>query len=163
MAAAALGLLLPALAAAAAGWNTRPAPDTRATPWAVVKSDGGDELALYRDGEGKVRLRLWLHGTFATLAPRQCPTFQVDADKPPHHATLDRDCHVEAREALVDLGIIQNRALTSAAVDQIMNGERIHVRFRRADGGYQETVFPLKRSSAAIRRALGRDVRVRER
>ena len=157
----ALGALLPTLVAAAA-WNVRPAPEARANPWAVVQSAGGDELALYRDADGQVHLRLTLAGTFAALAPKHCPTFQIDTRQPPHHGTLDRDCHVARKQALVDLGVIENRALTSPAVDQLMNGEQIEFRYRRAEGGYNETVFPLKRSSVAIRRALGRDVRVRE-
>ena len=62
---------------------------------------------------------------------------------------------------MIDLGTVRNRVLVSAAVDQLMNGTQIEFRYVSEDGGYHEADFPLKGSSAAIRRALGRDVRVR--
>jgi hypothetical protein len=157
---AALALLLP-LAASAALWNVRPAPEAKAYPWAVVSSAAGDELAVYRGKDNQVHLRFSIAGTFNRLAPSHCPTFQFDGASPLYHLPLDQTCHVDKKHALIDLGAVRNRVLVSAAVDQLMNGTQIEFRYQSADGGYHEADFPLKGSSAAIRRALGRDVRVR--
>jgi len=157
-----LALLLP-FAATAALWNVRPGPDAKATPWAVVSSAGGDELAVFRDKNNEVHLRFSIAGTFNRLAPRHCPTFQFDAAQPLYHLAIEESCHIDSKHALIDLGTVRNRVLVSAAVDQLMNGTRIEFRYVSADGGYHEADFPLKGSSLAIRRALGRDVRVRAR
>lgn len=155
-----LALLLP-FAATAALWNVRPAPDAKAMPWAVVSSAGGDELAVFRDKDNQVRLRFSIAGTFNRLAPKHCPTFQFDAVPTLYHLPLEQGCRVDSKHALIDLGTVRNRVLVSAAVDQLMNGTHIEFRYVSADGGYHEADFPLKGSSLAIRRALGRDVRVR--
>ncbi len=159
------GLLLLALAlplvASAAAWNVRPAPQPKGYPWAVVSSARGDELAVYRDKDSGIRLRLSVAGTFNRLAPRHCPTFQFDAAQPLFHMALDEGCHIDKKLALIELGIVRNRVLVSAAVDQLMNAKQIEFRYVSADGGYHEVDFPLQGSSQAIRRALGRDVRVR--
>lgn len=157
---ATLALLLP-LAASAALWNVRPAPQAKASPWAVVSSTAGDELAVYRDKYNHVHLRLSIAGTFMRLAPKHCPTFQFDSVQPLYHLPLDERCHIDKKHAVIDLGTVRNRVLVSAAVDQLMNGTQIEFRYVSEDGGYHEADFPLKGSSAAIRRALGRDVRVR--
>lgn len=155
-----LALALP-FAATAALWNLRPAPEAKANPWAVVSSTGGDELAVFRDKNNLVHLRFSIAGTFNRLAPSQCPTFQIDAAQPLYHLAVDQSCHIDNKHALIDLGAVRNRVLVSAAVDQLMNGTEIAFRYVSADGAYHEADFPLTGSSQAIRRALGRDVRVR--
>ena len=155
-----LALALP-FAATAALWNLRPAPEAKGTPWAVVSSIGGDELALFRDQNNQVHLRFSIAGTFNRLAPSHCPTFQIDAAQPLFHLALDQSCHIDNKHALIDLGTVRNRVLVSAAVDQLMNGTEIAFRYVSVDGGYHEAGFPLSGSSQAIRRALGRNVRVR--
>lgn len=155
-----LALALP-FAATAALWNLRPAPEAKANPWAVVSSTGGDELAVFRDKNNQVHLRFSIAGTFNRLAPSHCPTFQIDAAQPLYHLAVDQSCHIDNKHALIDLGTVRNRVLVSAAVDQLMNGTAIAFRYVSADGGYHEADFPLQGSSQAIRRALGRNVRVR--
>ncbi len=155
-----LVLTLP-FAAASTLWNVRPAVDAKANPWAVVGSAGGDELALFRDKNNLVHLRFSIAGNFNRLAPKHCPTFQFDTSPPLYHLAIDQSCHIDNKHALIDLGTVRNRVLVSAAVDQLMNGTQIAFRYVSADGGYHETDFPLNGSSPAIRRALGRDVRVR--
>ena len=157
---ATLAMALP-LAASAALWNLRPAPDAKASPWAVVSSPAGDELAVFRDKNNEVHLRFSIAGNFNHLAPSHCPTFQFDSAPPLYHPPLDESCHIDKKHALIDLGTVRNRVLVSAAVDALMNGTQIEFRYLSADGGYHEADFPLKGSSVAIRRALGRDVRVR--
>jgi hypothetical protein len=148
-------------AASAALWNLRPAPDAKANPWAVISSAAGDELAVFRDKQNQVRLRFSVAGTFNRLAPKHCPTFQFDTAQPLYHPALEHGCHIDDKHALIDLGSVNNRVLVSAAVDQLMNGTQIEFRYRSADGAYHAADFPLQGSSLAIRRALGRDVRVR--
>ena len=156
----ALALSLPFVASAAL-WNLRPSPDAKGSPWAVVSSAGGDELAVYRDKNNQVHLRFSIAGTFNRLAPKHCPTFQFDTSQPLYHLALNESCHIDDKHALIDLGAVRNRVLVSAAVDQLMNGSQIEFRYVSADGSYHEADFPLSGSSVAIRRALGRDVRVR--
>ena len=57
--------------------------------------------------------------------------------------------------------ILRGRTLQSTLVHQIMQGDDVHVRYVTADDAYHEASFPLSRSASAIRRALGRGVRVR--
>ncbi len=155
-----LALALP-FAATAALWNVRPAPEAKGNPWAIVSSTGGDELAVFRDQNNQVHLRFAIAGTFNRLAPSHCPTFQIDAAQPLYHLAVDQSCHIDNKQAIIDLGTVRDRVLVSAAVDQLMNGTQIEFRYVSADGGYHEADFPLTGSSQAIRRALGRDVRVR--
>ena len=157
-----LALALP-FAATAALWNLRPAPEAKANPWAVVGSTSGDELAVFRDKNNQVHLRFSVAGTFNRLAPSHCPTFQIDAAQPLYHLAVDQSCHIDNKHALIELGTVRNRVLVSAAVDQLMNGTEIAFRYVSADGAYHEADFPLTGSSQAIRRALGRNVRVRAR
>lgn len=154
-------LVLAPLTSAVALWNLRPAPDAKATPWAVVRSAGGDELALYRDQDNQVRMRFSIAATFTRLAPNNCPTFQFDAAPTLYHLDVAQSCHLDDKHALLDVGAVRNRVLVSAAVDQLMNGTQIEFRYVSADGGYHAADFPLQGSSVAIHRALGRDVRVR--
>lgn len=158
-----LALLLVALSAAADGasWNVRPSPSPKGSPWAVVNSATGDELALYRDQDNQVHLRFKLAGTFMTLAPGHCPTFQIDTQPALYHLAIDKGCHIDHKYALIDVGAVRNRVLVSAAVDQLMNGTQIEFRYVTADGAYHAADFPLNGSSLAISRALGRGVRVR--
>lgn len=155
-----VALLVPGVAAAAL-WNVQPAPEAKGLPWAVVKNAAGHELVLYRSTDSQVHLRFTLAGTFSTLAPGHCPTFQIDAQQPLFHLAIDQACHVDHKHAIVDLGTVEKHLLVSAAIDQLMNGEQIEFRYMTADGRYHEADFALARSSLAIRRALGRDVRVR--
>ncbi len=159
---AGLALLVLALSAAAAGvsWSVRPSPAAKGSPWAVVSSATGDELALFRDQDDQVHLRLSLVGTFKTLAPGHCPTFQIDTQPALYHLAIDKGCHIDAKHALIDIGAVRNRVLVSAVVDQLMNGAHIEFRYMSADGAYHAADFPLNGSSLAIGRALGRGVRV---
>ena len=152
-----------ALSATAAGvsWSVRPSPAAKGSPWAVVSSATGDELALFRDQDNQVHLRLNLAGPFMTLAPGHCPTFQIDTQQALYHLAIDKGCHIDRKRALIDIGAVRNRVLVSAAVDQLMNGIQIEFRYVSADGAYHAADFPLSGSSLAIGRALGRGVRVR--
>ena len=156
-------LLVLALSASAAGvpWKLRPAPTAKASPWAVVSSAGGEELALYRDRLNQVHLQFQLAGTFTSFAADRCPTFQIDTQQPLHHFAVGKVCHLEHKRARIKLGAVRNRELVSAAVDQLMNGTQIAFRYVTTDGAYHEADFPLGGSSLAVSRALGRGVRVR--
>ena len=154
-------LALP-LATAAAPWTVRDAPaGSNALPRALVTNAAGDELVLYRDPQSQVLLQFTPGGAFVTLAPKECPSFQIDQRHPVHHFAVDERCHVEHQRASIQLGQVQNRQLESNVIDQMMNGGQIAFRFRGADGTYHEAEFPLTRSAAAIKRALGTSVRVR--
>lgn len=161
---AGLTLLVLALSATAAGeaWKLRPAPTAKASPWAVVGSAGGEELALYRDRLNQVHLQFQLAGTFTSFAADRCPTFQIDTQQPLHHFAVGTVCHLERKRARIKLGAVRNRELVSAAVDQLMNGTQIAFRYVTIDGAYHEADFPLNGSSLAVSRALGRGVRVRK-
>lgn len=158
-----LVVLIVAVSATAAGvsWQVRTSPTTKGSPWAVISSAAGDELALFRDKNNQVHLQFKLAGTFATLAAGRCPTFQVDTQTALYHLAVDKECHVDHKRVLFDVGTVRNRMLVSAPVEQLMNGTQLEIRYVTADGTYHKADFPLHDSSLAIRRALGRSVRVR--
>jgi hypothetical protein len=160
---AGLALLVLALSATAAGgaWKVRTSPTAKGNPWAVVSNAAGDELALYSDKNNQVHLQFKLAGTFAALTPGHCPTFQIDAQQTLYHLALDQGCHVDHKRVLIDVGVVRKRVLVSAAVEQLMNGTQLELRYVTADGAYHAADFPLQGSSLAINRALGRGVRVR--
>ena len=160
---AGLAWLVLAVSATAAGvsWKVGSSPRAKGSPWAVVSSTSGEELALYSDRQNKVHLQFKLAGTFKTFAPGRCPTFQIDRQQPLYHLAIDQGCHLDQKHALIDVGDVRNRVLVSGLVDQLMNGTQIAFRYVTADGAYHEADFPLNGSSLAISRALGRGVRVR--
>lgn len=160
---AGLALLVLALQATAAGvsWKPRASPIPKGSPWAVVSSASGEELAVYSDRNHQIHLQFKLVDTFRTLAPGHCPTFQIDTQPPLYHFAVDQGCHIDHQRALIDVGVMRNRVLVSASIDQLMNGTQIAFRYISADGAYHEADFPLHGSSLAISRALGRGVRVR--
>ena len=115
-------LTLP-LAAFAAPWTVRDAPGGgNALPRALVTNTSGDELALYRDPQSQVHLQFTAGGAFVILAPKVCPSFQIDQRHPVHHYAIDERCHVDHQRASIDLGQVQNRQLESNVIDQMMNG-----------------------------------------
>ena len=152
--------LLPA-AATAASWSIREAPDAASPlPQARVIADGGDEVIVFRTNDS-VHLQLTIGGAFTTLSPQSCPSFQIDQRRPVHHYAVGPACQINGTTALIDLGEVQNRTFESSAIDQMMNGVRLAIRYLSADGAYHEADFPLSRSASAIKRALGTSVRVR--
>ncbi len=160
---AGLACLVLALSAVAANvsWKVSSSPIAKGSPWAVVRSVNGEELALYSDRQNKVHLQFKIAGTFKQFAPGRCPTFQIDTLQPLYHLAVDKDCHLDNKRALIDVGAVRNRVLVSGMVDQLMNGKQIVFRYVTSDGTYHEADFPLTGSALAIGRALGRSVRVR--
>ena len=156
-----LAVLLPA--PAFAEWKVQAISNTGAdqpVTFASFVNAEGYRLDIYRDPGNAIRTRFSLCDGLQQLAPKSCPTFQIDGGAPQNHSIHDAPCISTAVRAEYILGYIENKQIESATLRSFMDGIAVRFRFALNNGDYRETVFSLGGSSSAIVRAIGREYRV---
>jgi hypothetical protein len=153
---------------ASAGWTVKTWTDSmtdRVKREASVANDAGHRLSVYRGPDGAA----WVTFSLAsppldTIAPRPALIYRIDKYAP-HDLESDRvltESKLGLRLYAWEPGFVnfvvwhgkedQGR---SRALNELMTGANLIVRFHLGTGGYRETSFPLDGASPAIAEALG--------
>ncbi|OGT78250.1 MAG: hypothetical protein A3I78_11805 [Gammaproteobacteria bacterium RIFCSPLOWO2_02_FULL_56_15] len=146
-----------------AEWKVQAITDTgtdQSVTFASCINGEGYRLDIYRDPGNAIRTRFSLSDGLQQLAPKSCPTFQIDKDTPQNHSIHDAPCISTAVRAEYILGHVENKQIASATLRSFMDGVAVRFRFALNNGDYRETVFSLGGSRSAIVRAIGQEYRV---
>ena len=133
-----------------------------ATVIARTVNEGGYMLEIYRDAGDAIRARITLPGDLLALAPKSCPTYQIDKGAPRNRSINDAPCISRQGWAEFILGYANNGVVESSALRGMMLGINITFRFILANGDYRETMFSLAGSMRAMQTAFGQNLTVRE-
>lgn len=146
------------------GWQTvyrSPVDGTPARDMAVVVSQEGHSVTIYRGAGDIVRGIFRLGDAEQSIEDDSCPSVRIDR-LPPHALIhLGEPCEVFNPEVHFTLGVIEDGRLQSTVLWQLMNGSGFRIWYHLKDGGYREAEFSLKRSMNALVGAVGAEVEVR--
>jgi len=149
-------LATPAARTAQAAWTVRDrtATDAAGSEPVATTTEQGHVLDLHADATGTVWLVLRPPSTSRMLTS-QCPTLQIDRLTPLIHPPLGNGCTVEPTTATLQLGRQSARQVVSKTIYALVNGKQLAVRYLAEDQQYHETLFSLRHSKRAVKRALG--------
>lgn len=151
-------------AAVTAQWQINEQPERFAESRGAIAettNEAGHRLAIYRDAGGTIHARFSLNDRLLRLHELVCPTFQVD-ERQRHNSSLNkRTCQLRPQQVEYTLGLLEtNDELVSRPLYEVMNGTRIHYRYRFEAGGYDQTSFSLDGSKRALVNIFGADIEV---
>lgn len=127
---------------------------------AMVRSENAAELRIWLDEEHAVRMQFKLAPGLVGIAPDQCVTIQIDTLAMQDLSAAAHECSSDGESAQLLLIRAQDGQIDSPMLRNLMNGQRVTLRFRLSHAGYGAAQFSLKRSKQTLSDALGEGVTI---
>jgi hypothetical protein len=129
--------------------HTPQAPELPAKA-ALINASDGHGLRVFLDAESRILARFELPAGLRLLDPAGCPTLVVDEFEIQALHVPEGRCRVDDASATIELARVEDGAVDSPLVLQLLNGEELEIRYRLRHAGYDSVRFTLKRSKSVL-------------
>ena len=145
--------LLAASTCVQAQWSTT-SLDSAVNSSAKVHNDSGAYLQIFLTSGNQLVGEFKLGPGLLSLDPVTCPTLQIDQNLPEDFNLAKHQCAIRGDLARFLLTVIGEHQVDSKTFLELMNGNRLVIRYRLQGAGYGQQEFSLKGSKQVLKATL---------